>query len=75
MVDFEIAAAIVMGENIGTTVTAWLASIGANINAKRAARAHFIFNIAGVCWMLVLFYPFIAMLDQIMPAKQSIPRA
>ena len=66
-IDFEIAAAIVMGENIGTTVTAWLASIGANINAKRAARAHFIFNIAGVCWMLVLFYPFIAMLDQIMP--------
>ncbi|MBT3637730.1 MAG: Na/Pi cotransporter family protein [Opitutae bacterium] len=66
-IDFEIAAAIVMGENIGTTVTAWLASIGANINAKRAARAHFIFNIAGVCWMLVLFYPFIAMVDYIMP--------
>ena len=66
-IDFEIAAAIVMGENIGTTVTAWLASIGANLNAKRAARAHFIFNIAGVTWMLLLFYPFIAMLDQIMP--------
>jgi len=66
-IDFEIAAAIVMGENIGTTVTAWLASIGANLNAKRAARAHFIFNIAGVIWMLLLFYPFIGMLDQIMP--------
>jgi phosphate:Na+ symporter len=66
-IDFEIAAAIVMGENIGTTVTAWLASIGANLNAKRAARAHFIFNIAGVCWMLLLFYPFIAMVDYIMP--------
>ena len=66
-INFEIAAAIVLGENIGTTVTAWLASLGANINAKRAARAHFIFNIAGVCWMLLLFYPFIAMLDQIMP--------
>ena len=50
-INFEIAAAIVLGENIGTTVTAWLASIGANLNAKRAARAHFIFNIAGVCWM------------------------
>jgi len=66
-INFEIAAAIVLGENIGTTVTAWLASIGANINAKRAARAHFIFNIAGVCWMLLLFYPFIGMLDSIMP--------
>jgi len=66
-INFEIAAAIVLGENIGTTVTAWLASIGANINAKRAARAHFIFNIAGVCWMLLLFYPFIGMLDNIMP--------
>ena len=66
-INFEIAAAIVLGENIGTTVTAWLASLGANINAKRAARAHFIFNIAGVCWMLLLFYPFIDMLDQIMP--------
>jgi phosphate:Na+ symporter len=66
-INFEIAAAIVLGENIGTTVTAWLASLGANLNAKRAARAHFIFNIAGVCWMLLLFYPFIGMLDQIMP--------
>ena len=66
-INFEIAAAIVLGENIGTTVTAWLASLGANINAKRAARAHFIFNIAGGCWMLLLFYPFIGMLDQIMP--------
>ncbi|MBT5715456.1 MAG: Na/Pi cotransporter family protein, partial [Opitutae bacterium] len=66
-INFEIAAAIVLGENIGTTVTAWLASLGGNINAKRAARAHFIFNIAGVIWMLLLFYPFIGMLDQIMP--------
>ena len=66
-INFEIAAAIVLGENIGTTITAWLASIGANINAKRAARAHLIFNLAGVCWMLLLFYPFIGMLDNLMP--------
>ena len=66
-INFEIAAAIVLGENIGTTVTAWLASLGANLNAKRAARAHFIFNIAGVCWMLLLFYPFIGVLDDLMP--------
>lgn len=52
---FKVSAAIVLGENIGTTVTAWLASIGTNANAKRAARAHFLFNVIGVCWMLVIF--------------------
>jgi phosphate:Na+ symporter len=55
---FQYSAAIVLGENIGTTVTAWLASAGANANAKRAARAHFTFNVIGVIWCLVLFYPF-----------------
>ncbi len=55
---FQNSAAIVLGENIGTTVTAWLAALGANVNAKRAARAHFTFNVIGVLWMLVLFVPF-----------------
>lgn len=55
---FQCSAAIVLGENIGTTVTAWLASLGANTSAKRAARAHFTFNVIGVIWCLVLFYPF-----------------
>lgn len=55
---FQCSAAIVLGENIGTTVTAWLASLGANTSAKRAARAHFAFNVIGVIWCLVLFYPF-----------------
>jgi phosphate:Na+ symporter len=53
---FKISAAIVLGENIGTTVTAWLASIGTNVNAKRAARAHFLFNVIGTIWALALFY-------------------
>lgn len=57
-IGFHESAAIVLGENIGTTVTAWLASIGTSANAKRAARAHFLFNVIGVCWMLVVFYPF-----------------
>lgn len=52
---FKFSAAIVLGENIGTTITAWLASLGANTNAKRAARAHFLFNVIGVTWMLVAF--------------------
>jgi phosphate:Na+ symporter len=55
---FQNSAAIVLGENIGTTVTAWLAALAANVHAKRAARAHFAFNVIGVCWMLVVFYPF-----------------
>ena len=57
-IDFESSCAIVLGENIGTTVTAWLASIGANANAKRAARVHFLFNMLGVVWMLLLFSAF-----------------
>jgi phosphate:Na+ symporter len=55
---FQCSAAIVLGENIGTTVTAWFAAAGANTNAKRAARAHFTFNVIGVLWCLALFYPF-----------------
>lgn len=57
-IGFEESAAIVLGENIGTTVTAWLASIGTTVNARRAARAHFLFNVIGVLWMLLIFYPF-----------------
>jgi len=55
---FQCSAAIVLGENIGTTVTAWLAATSANTHAKRAARAHFTFNVIGVLWCLALFYPF-----------------
>jgi phosphate:Na+ symporter len=58
---FQNSAAIVLGENIGTTVTAWLAALGANTSAKRAARAHFSFNVIGVVWCLLLFYPFTAL--------------
>ncbi len=54
-IPFEIAAAIVLGENIGTTITANIAAIIANKNAKRAARAHTIFNVFGVIWILVVF--------------------
>ena len=57
-VPLEIATAMVLGENIGTTITANIAAINANVQAKRAAFAHFIFNIFGVCWMLAVFYYF-----------------
>jgi phosphate:Na+ symporter len=61
-IPFELAAAMVLGENIGTTITANLAAIVANYQAKRTARAHLIFNLMGVFWMLLLFYPFMKMI-------------
>jgi phosphate:Na+ symporter len=53
-ISFEMAAAMVLGENIGTTITANLAAMIANTSAKRAARAHLIFNSIGVIWMLLV---------------------
>ncbi len=55
VIEFETAAALVLGENIGTTITAWLASFGATTNAKRAAYFHVIFNLIGVAWITALF--------------------
>lgn len=56
---FDMAAAMVVGQNIGTTITALLAAYVANYHAKRAAWAHLIFNLFGVVWILMLFYPFL----------------
>ena len=53
--------ALVMGENIGTTATANLAALGAGTEARRAALAHLMFNVFGVIWVLVVFYPFVDM--------------
>ncbi len=50
----DIAAAMVLGENIGTTITAELASLVANVHAKRSARIHSLFNIIGVTWMVLV---------------------
>ena len=62
-IPFPLAVAMVLGENIGTTITANLAAIVANFHAKRTARAHLIFNIIGVIWVLVLFYPFLKFIE------------
>jgi len=51
---FDVAAAMILGENIGTTITAELASLVGNTNAKRSARIHSMFNIVGVTWMVIL---------------------
>ena len=53
--------ALVMGENIGTTATANLAALGAGTEARRAALAHLLFNVFGVVWVLVVFYPLVDM--------------
>ncbi len=61
-ISFELGAAMVLGENIGTTITANIAAIPANVSAKRAALAHMVFNIFGVIWMLFVFSSFIDMI-------------
>lgn len=57
-ISFELGAALVLGENIGTTITANLAAITGNTQSRRAALAHLVFNIFGVIWVLCLFTPF-----------------
>jgi phosphate:Na+ symporter len=60
-IPFEMGAAMVLGENIGTTITANIAAAVGNANARRAALAHTLFNVFGVCWVLALFAPFLAL--------------
>lgn len=64
-IPFEMAAAMVLGENIGTTITANIAAISANVSTRRAAIAHLMFNVFGVCWVMALFYPFTSMITWI----------
>lgn len=58
-ISFEMGAAMVLGENIGTTVTANIAAAVGDVNGKRAAIAHTLFNVFGVIWVLILFNPFL----------------
>ena len=62
-IPLPIAAAMILGENIGTTVTANFAALVGNIHAKRAASFHFFFNMIGVFWMLILINPFLQGID------------
>ena len=66
LIDFKLAVAMVLGENIGTTITANIAAAVANTSAKRAARAHTIFNIIGVIWVLCIFGPIVKLICMIM---------
>lgn len=69
IIDFPTACALVLGENLGTTVTANLAAIGAGNDARRAALGHFLFNFIGVCWVVCLFPYFVHWVDWLVPGS------
>lgn len=64
--------ALVMGENIGTTATANLAALGSGTQARRAALAHLLFNVFGVIWILLIFYPFVDMVCKLVGYNPAI---
>ncbi len=64
-IPFHMACAMVLGENIGTTITANIAAAVGNTQAKRAAMSHTIFNVFGVIWALILFKPFTALVGKV----------
>ncbi len=63
---FEVAASMILGENIGTTITAEVASLVGNTNARRAARIHSMFNLIGVAWMVILMPYFLPLLSGVL---------
>ena len=65
VIDIFQGIALVMGENIGTTLTANIAALSANTQARRAAAAHLLFNVFGVVWILCCFYPFVRLVCRI----------
>lgn len=65
VLDLYLGIALVMGENIGTTVTSNIAALTGNAQARRAAFAHFIFNFFGIVWVLCIFHPFIDVVKDI----------
>jgi phosphate:Na+ symporter len=72
LITYPAAVAMVLGENIGTTVTANLASIGTNLGARRTARAHFLFNCFGVAYMMLLFPWYYKFIDWMTPGSASL---
>jgi len=71
IVGYELAAAMILGANIGTTIDAALASIGTKTNAKRAALVHVLFNVIGTCWALPLLKPILAVVDFVTPGSMT----
>lgn len=71
VIQFHTAAALVLGENIGTTITALLASVGTNTNAKRAARAHAMFNVIGVLIIFTILPWYVDFIELIIPTAAN----
>ncbi|MCL2065861.1 MAG: Na/Pi cotransporter family protein [Treponema sp.] len=71
VVNYEFAASMILGANIGTTIDAALASIGARTEAKRAALAHVLFSVAATCWALPMLRPLLALVDFITPGAMT----
>ncbi len=69
LIDYPTACALVLGENIGTTITANIAAIGAPRIAKRAALGHMMFNLLGVLWAVIFFHPFLDLISFIVPGS------
>ena len=67
VISYETAAALVLGENVGTTITAFLASLGATTNARRAAYFHIVFNLVGVFWITLIFQWYIGIIQSFLP--------
>ncbi|MCO8121694.1 Na/Pi cotransporter family protein [Stieleria sp. TO1_6] len=74
VISYETAAALVLGENVGTTITAFLASLGTTTNARRTAYFHIIFNLFGVFWITLIFHWYIDLIQVIVPGdvKQAV---
>ena len=72
VIPFPTAAALVLGENIGTTITVFIASIGANTNAKRTALAHILFNVFGVLWITLIFQWYVRAIAGILEGMHNV---
>ncbi|MGL6064785.1 MAG: Na/Pi cotransporter family protein [Fusobacteriaceae bacterium] len=74
LLNYETAVALVLGENVGTTITALLASLKATANAKRAAYAHTLINIIGVCWVIPIFPFYLIFLSKIVNSGSNVTK-
>ncbi|MCK5883475.1 MAG: Na/Pi cotransporter family protein [Bacteriovoracaceae bacterium] len=75
VIEFQTGVAIVLGTNIGTTITAVLAAVGGNTHSKRAAKAHAIFNLLGVVLIMTVFPFFLGLVDSMVPGSPYTPAA
>lgn len=69
VIDFRMAAALTLGANIGTTFDAFLASLATSVDGKRTAYSHILFNVFGTIWVVVVFDPFLKLVDFLTPGE------